>query len=383
MTPYITRPGYDKIRAASDFLSQNGFSKPLILVYGETANWFGQLCSSYIGAEIGSHYYYKGDLNALLHFTSGGQQYYQKAAFACPILLITPYLYDKEIPYYFTQYHIGQGIYIIPPSALITSEIDYGPAVTVTAGDGIREIRSEYLYADQDDPSLVVVRVAITGHTSYTFEKYPQNWVFLKLEQGGALSYPEKDPRRFDGAKAIAGNDPAESIQDWSTSQTGIISIDNSPVKEGQANLRIEGFIDSWGNLGARCNPQGTWDLSYQSSLAVWAKANENTPFSITLTDSAGSTRTFWDIKPDETSATTQWKRFTISLNNYTSQNGDLDLTKTDSVDFYIYSLPGRKMTLCIDDPVIDDALPVEQIVYKARVSEKDLIVAYFAARIN
>jgi hypothetical protein len=117
--------------------------------------------------------------------------------------------------------------------------------------------------------------------------------------------------------------------------------------------------------------------------LAVWAKASENTPFSITLTDSAGNTRTYWDIKPDETSATTQWKRFTINLNNYTSQNGNLDLTKIDSVDFYIYSTPGKQMILYIDDPIIDDAVPTEQTVYKARVSEKDLIVAYFAARIN
>jgi hypothetical protein len=383
LTPYITRPVYDRIQAASDFLNKNGFSKPLILVYGENAYWFGQLCSSYLGAEIGSHYYYKGDLNSLLHFSTGGPQYYQKAAFACPILLITPYLYDKEIPYYITQYHIGQGIYIIPPGSLISCEIDYGPSVAVSVDGGIREIKSEYLYADQDDPSLIVLRVATEGHTSYTFENYPQNWAFLKLEQGGALSYPEKDPRRLDGAKATEGNDPAESTQDWSISQTGIISIENSTAKEGYANLKAEGITDSWGNLGVRYNPQGTWDLSHEFSLAVWAKANENTPFTITLTDSAGHTRTYWDIKPDDTSATTQWKRFTINLNTYTSQNGNFDLTKVDSVDFYIYSNPGRKMTLWIDDPIIDDALPTGQTVYKARVSDKDLIVAYFTVRIS
>jgi hypothetical protein len=383
MTPYITRPIYDKIQVASDFMNQKGYSEPFIVVYGENAHWYSQLFRSYLGAEIGTHYYYNGTINNLLHFSVGESQSYQKVAFACPILLITPYLYDKEIPYYITQYHIDQGIYIIPPGTLISYETDYGPAVTVTAGDGTREIRSEYVYADQNDPSLVVLRVTATGHTSYTFENYPQNWIFLKLEQDGALSYPEKDPRRFEGTKAIEGNDPAESTQDWSTSQTATISNENSPAKEGQANLKAEGSIDSWGNLGARYNPQGTWDLSYRSSLAVWAKASENTPFSITLTDPAGHTRTYWDIKPDGTSATTQWKRFTISLNNYTSQNGNLDLSKIDSVDFYIYSNPGKQMTLYIDDPVIDDAVPTERIVYKARVPEKDLIVAYFTVRIN
>jgi hypothetical protein len=383
MTPYITKPGYDKIQAASVYLCQNGYSKPLVLVHGENANWFGQLYSSYLGAKIGSHYYYRADLNSLLHFSIGKSQSYQKAAFACPILLITPFLYDKEIPYCITQYHIGQGIYIIPPGSLISYEVDYGPAVTVTAGDGLREIRSEFLYVDQNDPSLVVLRVAITGHTSYTFEDYPLDWVFLKLEQGGALSYPERDPRRFDGGQAIEGNDPAESTQDWSTSQTASIRIETSPAKEGQANLKVEGFTDSWGNLGARYNPMETWDLNPHSSLAVWAKANENAPFSITLTDTAGNTRTYWDIKPDEASATTQWKRFTVSLNEYTSQNGNFEPSKVDSVDFYIYSNPGRKVTLCVDDPVIDDLFSTERAIYKARVSVKDLIIAYFAVKID
>jgi hypothetical protein len=383
LTPYIARPGYEKISTVSWYLNEKGLTKPIVVFYGEHAYWFGDLYSSYLGAEIGSHYSYKGDINSLLHFFTGGQQSYQRVAFACPILLITPYLYDKEIPYYITQYHIGQGIYIIPPGSLISSEINYGPAITVMAGDGIREIRSEYLYADQNDPSLIVLRVTAKGQTSYAFENYPQNWAFLKLEQGGALSYPEKDPRRFDGARAIEGNDPAESTQDWSTMQTGTISIESSTAKEGHANLRVEGSTDSWGNLGARYNPQGTWDLSYQFSLAVWAKANEKTPFSITLTDSDGNARTFWDIRPDDTSATTQWKRFTVNLNDYTSENGDFDLTKVDSADFYVYSDSGRKMTLWIDDLIIDDALPMEQTVYKARVFNEDLVVAYFAVRIN
>jgi hypothetical protein len=383
LTPYIARQDYDKIQTASLYLNEKGLAKPIVVFYGENAYWFGELYSSYLGAAIGSHYRYEGDINSLLHFFTGAQQSYQEVAFACPILLIAPYLYDKEIPYYVTQYHIGQGIYVIPPGLPISSEIDYGPAVTVMAGDGIREIRSEYLYVDQDDPSLIVLRVTAKGQTSYAFENYPHNWAFLKLEQGGALSYPEKDPRRFNGEKALEGNDPAESTQDWSSLQTGTVSSESSTPKEGHANLRVEGTTDSWGNLGTRYNPQGTWDLSHQFSLAVWAKANEKTPFSITLTDSDGNTRTFWDIRPDDTSATTQWKRFTINLNEHTNENGDFDLTKVDSADFYVYSNSGRKMTLWIDDPIIDDALPTEQTVYKARVFNEDLIAAYFAVRIN
>jgi hypothetical protein len=40
-------------------------------------------------------------------------------------------------------------------------------------------------------------------------------------------------------------------------------------------------------------------------------------------------------------------------------------------------------MTLSIDDAITDVALPTEQTVYKARVLDKDLIVAYFTVKIN
>lgn len=383
LTPYVTRSAFDKIRAAGDFMNENGFSKPLVIVYGENARWFGKLYDDYLSAEFGAHYYFRGDVGSLLYSSSGGTQSPQKAVFSFPMLLITPFLYDKEVPYYLTQYHIGQGIYVVPPGSVISFEVYYGPSVTVRADDYVREVRSEYLYADQNDPSLVVLRVTAQGYTSYTFENYPQDWGFLKLEQGGALSYPEKDPRRFDGTKALEGNDPAESLQGWSTSQARTLSIDSSAAKEGQADLVAEGVTDSWGNLGVKYNPQGTWDLSRQSSLAVWAKANESVPFSMTLTDSAGNTRTYWDIRPDGASATTQWKRFVISLDNYTSYSGEFDLSKTDSVDFYIYSNLGRQMTLWIDDPVVDGTILTEQAIYKARVSDKDLIAAYFAVKIG
>jgi hypothetical protein len=197
------------------------------------------------------------------------------------------------------------------------------------------------------------------------------------------LSFPEENPRRFDGRPAAEGNDPAESTQNWSTSQAGTVSVENSFAKEGEASLRIEGLTDSWGNLGARYNVQGTWDLTNQFSLAVWAKANENTPFSMSLTDSAGNTRTYWNIQPDGASATTQWKRFTVNLNEYTGQSGDFDLSKVDSVDFYIYSSPGRKMTLWIDDPIIDDALTLGRDICKARVLQEDKVTLYFLARLG
>ncbi len=377
LTPYIPKAGYEKITTAIQYLSKNNLRKPIVVFYGEHASWFSDLYSSYIGAEIGAHYYYKGNINGVLRFTIGITGYT-----LAPILVITPYLYDKEIPYYITPYHIGQGIYVIPENCRINQKIDYGPTVAITTDENIKEIKSEYLYADQNDPTSIVLRVATRGYTTYTLNNYPQNWAFLKLEQGDALSFPEKNPQRFDGTNAIEGNDPTESLQYWSTPQAATINVTTSS-KEGHGSMKIEGTTDSWGNLGARYNPPGTWNLTSQSSMAVWARANEETIFSICLTDSAGKTRTYWNVQPDGSSATVQWKRFVVDLSNYTSQTPDFDLSKVDSVDFYVYSAAGKKMSLWIDDPVIDNIPPMSRTIYKARVLVRDPIIVYFAVKMD
>ena len=383
LTPYILRSSYDKVSYACEFLDKNGLSKPIVLFYGEHSYWFADLYSSYIGSEIGDHFSYKGDISGLLQYYATWSKYSNQTQRPNPILVITPYLYDKEVPYIITSYHIGQGIYVVPPTATISYEINYGPEVSVATESSIEEIKSEYLYADQNDPSIIVLRVTVGGHISYTFKDYPADWVFLKLEQGGDLSFPENDPHRLNGAIAEEGNDPTESTQDWSMSQTGTISVDNSPTKEGYANLKVEGFTDPWGNLGVKYNPVGTWDLTSQSFLAVWAKADTETTFSITLTDVAGNTRTYWDLKPDGSSATTHWKRFAVDLSNYTSQSQSFDLSRVDSVDFYVYSNPGKLLSFWIDDPVVDSAPTLEGVVRKARVHLEDPVTLYFWTRLD
>jgi hypothetical protein len=383
LTPYIPKSSYDKLSYACRFLDKNGLSKPIVVFYGEHSSWFIDLYNSYFRAEIGDHYFYRGDIGSLLQYYATWSEYSDQIQCPHPIVLITPYLYDKEIPYFITSHHIGQGIYVIPPAATIYSQITYGPEVSVATESSIERIKSEYLYADQVDPSIIVLRVTAEGYTSYTFKDYPSNWAFLKLEQGGDLSFPENNPHRLSGAIAEAGNDPAESTQNWSTSQTGAISVDNSPAKEGYADLKVEGFTDSWGNLGARYNSVGTWDLTTQPLLAVWAKADTETTFSITITDAAENTRTFWDLKPDGSSATTQWKRFAVNLNNYTSQPQSFDVSRVDSIDFYAYSNPGKHLSLWIDDPVIDSPPTSTGTINKARVHQEDPITLYFWTRCN
>jgi len=383
LTPYIPKSSYDRISTAGWFLRTNGLSKPIVAFYGEESSWFVSLYNNYIGAEVGEHFSYNGDISGLLSSIEDRSGYYRESMETSPILVITPDLYNREVPYSVARFHIGQGIYVVPPNSVSPHEIFYGPTVMVVGEDGAREVRSEYLYADPNDPSLIVLRVAATGCSSYTFENYPSEWEFVGIEQGRALSFPEQDPRRLDGVDAIEGNDPAESTQDWSMLQTGAIIIDNVNRKEGSAGLKVEGSTDSWGNLGARYNVAGTWDLGMQSTLAIWARADQETTFSITLADSAGNRRTYWDIQSYGSSATTRWKRFSVNLDDYTSQTSGFDLTMVDYIDFYVYSNPGESMSLWIDDLVTDVSPSLDGFIYKARILDRETTIVYFSTRIE
>lgn len=113
----------------------------------------------------------------------------------------------------------------------------------------------------------------------------------------------------------------------------------------------------------------------------MWAKANEETTFSINLIDATNESRTFWAIQEYGSSAITEWKRFVIDLSNYTSQTSSFDITRVDLVDVYISSDPGKEMSLWIDDLVMDDFPLLNGTVYKARVLTEDTVYVYFGLK--
>jgi hypothetical protein len=155
-------------------------------------------------------------------------------------------------------------------------------------------------------------------------------------------------------------------------------------MKEGSASLEVAGVTDPlWSLLGARYTPSTTIDLSMRSILAVWAKASGRTAFSVKLHDFAGNTRTFWDIQVYGSSTYTQWKRFAVNLDNYTTQTPDFDPTRVEFIDFYVSSEPEKNMSLWIDDLVVDDLPIASETIYKARVLTTDALVAYFYLRIS
>jgi hypothetical protein len=428
LTPYIPRSGYEKIMETKQLLAGRYQSTPVFVFRGDPPIWFANLYRNYLGAEIGEHFAYYGDIEKLFQFVRSEpeinynpylhelEESYITSYFnemlgnfsvppppkyvhdsyitnvtelmSHPIVIITPEFYNQEIPYCLKPFHVGDGIYIIPPNSQIDfTKVSYGPEITVIRDGMTHKINSTYLYIDPEDPSIVYLSVnASHGYTSYNFTNFPSNWIFQRIEQGGDISFPEVDPRRINGTKASSGNDPADSMIDWSSpwlEQNATLEIDTSTKKEGYASLKITGKTDSWSDLGVKYDSLGTWNLSGYSSISVWAKSNESTLFWMSLADSDDRSRTFWSLEAGEGSATTGWKRFVVNLTDYTSQTSGFDISAVDRIHLYVYSDVGKSLSFWIDDLTVDTSVALEQAIYKGRVPVDETVVAYFYVRME
>jgi len=428
LTPFIPRSGYEKIMETKQYLTGRYASAPVFVFRGEPGVWFVGLYRNYLGAEIGEHFAYYGNIENLFQFVRSEpdvtynptlldyEKYFITFYFnemlgnfsgpppptyfhdsyitnvtelmSHPIVIITPEFYNHEIPYCLKPFHVGNGIYIIPPNSQIDfTKVSQGLQITVIRDNIPFKINSTYLYIDPEDPSIVYVSVnASHGYASYNFTNFPSNWVFQRIEQGGDISFPEVDPRRVNGTKASSGNDPADSMVDWSSpwpEQNATLEIDTSTKKEGVASLQITGKTDSWGCLSVRYDTPRAWNLAGYSSISVWARCNESALFSITLVDCYGGSRTFWAIEAGDGSATTGWKRFVVNLTDYTSQTPGFSINSVDHINLFVYSTVGKKLSFWIDDLTVDTSVALEKAIYKDRVPVDETVVAYFYIRIE
>lgn len=423
LTPFIPRSSYEKIMIVKEYLADNFSSTPIFVFRGDPPVWYVLLYRNYLGVEIGEHFAYYGEVGNLFRLSpsepkiqydawlSQLERYYMTFYFdelignitgptppmyvhdshiksveelmSHPIILIAPEFYNEEIPYYLKPFHRGEGVYIIPANSSINpSEITYGPEVTVIKNGTPTQVKSEYTYIDPYDSSIVYIKVnASSGYTSYNFTNFPSNWTFQRIEQGGNPSYPEMDSRRINGTNAYIGNDAVDSMNYWSlplSEQNETLQIDVLSKKEGFASLKVSGKTDSWGNLAVRYDVPGTWNLAGYSSIGVWVKCNESASFSVTLVDCYKGSRTFWGVEAEGSSATTCWKRFVVSLTDYTSQTPDFTINSVDHINFFIYSEPERNLSFWIDDLTVDTSLDLERFVFKDRVPVDEMLVAYF-----
>jgi hypothetical protein len=156
-TPYIPISAYNKILIATNYLKSQSYNKlpPIFIFYGDPGFWFAELYRSYIGIQIGEHFAYYGKLEDLLALqisepsskdplTQNKERvlaygfmaelkgeslsvYHHKTYIRqasdilnFTIVIITPELYSYPVPKIFEQYKVSEGIYIIPPRALIS-----------------------------------------------------------------------------------------------------------------------------------------------------------------------------------------------------------------------------------------------------------------------
>lgn len=415
LTPYMSNSTYLRIGETKKFFEENQLRIPVVVFRGEAAIQLGWVMRTYIGAELGEHFAYYGEFDNLLDLTSLSVTYQDtnenalskawsgemlgiyntmwvhsstitsvEGLKSCPLLVISPDLYDGRLPYYMRPFHIGQGIYVIPPDTISkTGKTLYGPSITLFADGLPSQVRSEYLDIDPQDPSVVCVMVnASSGYESYEISGFPSNWIFYGISQGGDLSFPDENPVRFDGAPAVLGNDPAETLDSWSaTAVNGTIFLDPINRKEGVSSLRVSGAFDAWGNLGALYEIPGTQNLTLHNSLSVWAKSSEPATFSAALIDSEGNTRIYWSIAaPDGGSSSTEWKRFLIRLNEFSTEEGAFNIGDVDKIFLYTWMAEGpvKNMTLWIDDLTLDTLDNFGTYIRKDRVLMDDSIVFYF-----
>ena len=304
-----------------------------------------------------------------------------------PVSLTSPTITIRRVHVIHSQKPYEIAVMGPPNSQIDFTKVSPGPEMAVIRDNTTSKINSTYLYIDPKDPSIVYLSVnASHGYTSYNLTDIPSNLIFTHMEQGGDLSYPECNPMRVDGTKAVVGNDPADSIENWSTpwlEQNGTLQIDALSKKEGIASLKVSGKTDSWSNLGVRYDSPGAWNLAGYSSIGVWVRCNESALFSITLVDSYGGSRTFWAIEAGDGSATTGWKRFVVNLTDYTSQTPGFSINSVDHIDLFVYSTVGKNLSFWIDDLTVDTSVALEKFVYKDRVPVDETVVAYFYTRIE
>jgi len=96
--------------------------------------------------------------------------------------------------------------------------------------------------------------------------------------------------------------------------------------------------------------------------------------------DHYGSSRTFWGIEAEGSSATTSWKRFAVNLTEYTSQTPDFSINSVDYINLFVHSTVGKNLSFWIDDLTVDTTLNLYSFVYKDRVPVDETVVAYFYA---
>lgn len=151
LTPHIDRGRYEKIILAGKYVRDHGWTEPIYVSYGDPGLWFWSLDRSYFGREAGLHYTYYGKIQDLYFLAPPlGEDSYRLDApmekgtaqrngeelasrfgddFAAirqrPIVFLSPESYSLALSEVFVpRFHLGDGVYVIPPDSLTESEVN-------------------------------------------------------------------------------------------------------------------------------------------------------------------------------------------------------------------------------------------------------------------
>ncbi len=415
-TPYISSTAYNKVVQTASYFGQESFGVPIVVFKGQSV-WLADLYRSYVGALLGEHFAYYGDLDSLLQLrpsslrsldpfvsrleadmsqryleeltgTFPGPLWFSHSSYvrdratllSHPILLISPEFYDPPLSYRMAEFHLGHGIYVVPPQGLASYPQSYTAGSVTVLRDGVSaRLLGEYAELDPYDPYLAYVLVnASYGHSEYNITSFPPDWKLVGIRQGGDSSIPESHPRRPDGAVAVLGNDYADSSSNWSqVPADATIGVDQFSRKEGSASIQVSGKVDPDGNLWLVLRLPAPVDFAPYALISFWAECAACSGLAVYLMDEPGNFALFYDIR-----LSGEFARFAIAVDRPTTTSTGFNVHAVTAMSFVAYSFTSTSLTLRIDDIVVEDESVNPTYVYKGRVLPSDLVEFQFSQRL-
>ena len=407
MVPFFQVSGYSKVLQADQYLRSNHLSVP-IYVFAGSSLWSADEYRAYIGADLGDHLAYFGDMSNLFdfrptwsnlpypagniaNFTSlkylrdlmgdrGYLIYFQSESVRTyaqllerPVVFVTPEIYDAPVPFYARQFDIGNGVYVIPSLALVASEA--APSMTLQSQNGTQVV---YGYVNG---STVTVNLG-SGSSYYNLTQFPTYLKPLEFLQGGSINYPEYEPRRPSGQSATSANDVADNIQNWQSLEASF-AVDSSYQKDGNASLLATGNTDAWGNLWASYHLPVPVNMSSSDSISFWGSVDENrAQWVVVLQDSSGVQASYWNNlgSPVNPNTVGLWGRVMTNLKSPTSMGTGFNFSSVVSISIVIaLTTAHAPLSFHVDDLILDSQLPPNQM-FESRVNSSEQAEAVFLA---
>jgi hypothetical protein len=416
--PYISATTYNKMVLTANYVGQRTQVVPVVVFDGSAG--YDSLFRGYIGALMGEHFAYYGDVNNLLQLkptppnssdaytasleallsklyldelggnATGPTEFGHQSYITSPnmlmlhtIILITPDLYDGPLPGFLAPFLIGNGIFVVPPGGLSApQQQSISPSLTISRDGNVAQISGVYTSLNTADPSDRYLTVnASSGFQTYNITSYPSDWTFLGIRQGGNPSSLDFQPMRPNGNAAMVGNDYADSLVRWTPIPgNATIQTDTVSKMEGRASVSVYGTGDLFGNTGLTLSTPDA-DISAYNSISFWARCLFCSSIALGLEDSAGGFRLLYpptDLGPPGL----QFKRFTFNIGTSSGGGGGLNLRSILSISFLALSEHRTPTTLWIDDVVVQNEGSNSPSLYKGRVLPRDAVEFLFEERI-